>query len=200
MSSLVEGMFSHDIGCQDFTKTTKKVDFYGNDGVCLFKYFVQGKDPQRSFVWSILCINFVCFIFIAISYTIISIFTYKSSKNVSNIRGNNHVLRRNARMNQKISIIIGTDFLCWVPFIIICSLHSLQLLDATPWYALFSMLILPINSVLNPLLYDNLISLTVVRISRKVISLFRNSAVIISWFRQPTIIEERYDNISMKPL
>ena len=58
-------------------------------------------------------------------------------------------------MQRKIAIIIATDFCCWVPFVIVCCLHSLSLLDATPWYALFSIVILPINSVINPLLYDN---------------------------------------------
>ena len=61
-------------------------------------------------------------------------------------------------MNQKIAIIIVTDFLCWIPFIVICVLHSVNLLDATPWYSVFSMVILPINSVINPLLYDDTIT------------------------------------------
>ena len=60
-------------------------------------------------------------------------------------------------MNRKISIIITTDFLCWMPFILICVLHYLELLDATPWYSIFSMVILPINSVINPLLYNDII-------------------------------------------
>ena len=58
-------------------------------------------------------------------------------------------------MQRKISIIIGTDFFCWIPFVTICCLHTLGLVDATPWYALFSIVILPINSVINPLLYDD---------------------------------------------
>ena len=39
----------------------KEVHFYGNDGVCLFKYFVNAEDPQRDYVWSILTINLLCF-------------------------------------------------------------------------------------------------------------------------------------------
>ena len=61
-------------------------------------------------------------------------------------------------MNRKIAIIIATDFCCWVPFITICVLHSLEVFDATPWYGLFSMIILPINSVINPLLYDDAVT------------------------------------------
>ena len=64
-------------------------------------------------------------------------------------------------MQRKISVIIATDFLCWIPFVVVCSLHTLSVVDATPWYALFSIVILPINSVINPLLYDATITDTV---------------------------------------
>ena len=60
-------------------------------------------------------------------------------------------------MNRRITIIITTDFCCWIPFIVICALHFLEALDATPWYSIFSMIVLPINSVINPLLYDDFI-------------------------------------------
>ena len=45
-----------------------------------------------------------------------------------------------------------------MPFIVVCALHSLEVLDATPWYSLFSMMILPINSVINPFLYDEVVT------------------------------------------
>ena len=61
-------------------------------------------------------------------------------------------------MNRRIGIIIATDFCCWIPFIVICALHFLAVLDATPWYSLFSMIILPINSVINPFLYDDVLT------------------------------------------
>jgi len=73
-------------------------------------------------------------------------------------RVDKQVRQRNRRMNRKIAIIITTDFLCWVPFIIICMLHYTEIVDATPWYSIISMVILPINSVINPLLYNDLIA------------------------------------------
>ena len=155
---MVEGMFSHDLGYDDYTRELKKVDFYGNDGVCLFKYFVQNDDPQRLFVWIILAINFISFLFISVSYLIIGKISHISSKRVAHAGTNQEVFRRNRKMNEKIAIIIATDFLCWVPFIVVCVLHSLEVLDATPWYSLFSMIILPINSVINPLLYDDVLT------------------------------------------
>ena len=74
------------------------------------------------------------------------------------MQNNRQINDRNRKMQRKISIIVATDFLCWVPFVVICCLHSLSILDATPWYSLFSIVILPINSVINPLLYDSTLS------------------------------------------
>ena len=159
---MVQAMFSHDLSYsvkyEDLTKEVAKVDFYGNDGVCLFKYFVQDDDPQKLFVWSILSLNFICFLFISISYLLIGILSSRSSKSLASSQNNQQIAQRNRRMNQRIAIIITTDFLCWVPFIVICILHSLDTIDATAWYSIFSMVILPINSVINPLLYDDVVT------------------------------------------
>ena len=156
IDSLVADMFSHDVGQIDFTKTRVKVGFYGNDGVCLFKYFIRAADPQKAFVWSILIVNFFCFLAISVCYIIIALLSMKSSRNVSSTN-NDQARKITNRMNQKISIIITTDFLCWIPFILVCVFHYLEVLDATPWYSVISMVILPINSVINPLLYNDII-------------------------------------------
>ena len=154
---MVKKMFSRDLDYKDLTERVDKVKFYGNDGVCLFKYFVQNDDPQRLFVWSILTINFVCFVFISLSYLLIGILSRKSSEGLASSQ-NKQIEKRNRRMNRRIAVIIATDFLCWIPFIIICILHSLEVLNATSWYSIFSMVILPINSVINPLLYDDAVT------------------------------------------
>ena len=151
---MVQKMFSREQDNEDFTKKIDKVDFYGNDGVCLFKYFVKTEDPQRMFVWSILGLNFICFMIIAFSYLLIGILSQRSSESLAMSQNNQQVAQRNRRMNKRIAIIITTDFLCWIPFITTCILHSLEVVDATPWYSIFSMIILPINSVINPFLYD----------------------------------------------
>ena len=154
---MIKDMFSNDLNYKDLTEKVDKVDFYGNDGVCMFKYFVQNDDPQKLFVWGILSINFICFIFISFSYFVIGLLSRKSSASLASSE-NRQIERRNKRMNQKIAVIIATDFLCWIPFTIICLLHSLGLVNATLWYGVFSMVILPINSVINPLLYDDTVT------------------------------------------
>ena len=159
--NMVNNMFSHDYEDYADPEKLKRIGFYGNDGVCLFKYFVDPDDPQKLFVWSILAINFVCFLCIAISYISIQALSRRSTKKTPANPGAVHtraVSRRHRKMNRKIAILITSDFLCWVPFIAICVLHSGEMLDATPWYSLFSIVVLPINSVINPLVLDDTIS------------------------------------------
>ena len=55
-------------------------------------------------------------------------------------------------------MIILSDFLCWIPFTMICWLHFFNVVDAEPWYPIFSILVLPINSVVNPVLYNKSMS------------------------------------------
>ena len=47
------------------------IHFYGNDGVCIFKYLVRTNDPQWVFSSSVLLMNCLCFLFISISYILI---------------------------------------------------------------------------------------------------------------------------------
>ena len=175
---MVKEMYSHDLDYEDFTlNAADKVDFYGNDGVCLFKYFVQDDDPQKYFVWSILVLNFICFVFISVSYLLIGILSRRSSENLSSSQKNQQLAKRNKRMNRRIGLIITTDFLCWVPFIVICMLHSLEVIDATPWYSIFSMIILPINSVINPFLYDDVVTKVIKEPSRRLLARVSSSEV-----------------------
>ena len=156
------------------TLSWNTIHFYGNDGVCLFKFFVRSDDARRSrqpvakmnvlefinfqenmFLWIMLAVNFICFVIITVSYVLITIQTWKSS---SESGQNPQSVKQNKKIQLRIFLMIATDFLCWVPFIIICALHNLQLIDATRWYSYFAMIVLPINSVINPLLYDNTIT------------------------------------------
>lgn len=182
--TLVKAMFTDNYS--GFTH--EEVHFYGNDGVCLFKYFVNANDPQRDYVWSILAINFTCFVIISASYLIIGLTSFWTSRKLLTTGNSNQTIKdRNQKMNKKIAIIIFTDFCCWVPFIIICALHTLGVMDASPWYAMFSIVLLPINSVINPLLYNNAISVHFNRASnviRKVLSNYSSRISRTSFIRE----------------
>ena len=147
---MVREMFSVDYG----GVVGRNVEFYGNDGVCIFKYLVTHQDPQKIFTISILILNFISFLFISFSYIIIHRMTTSLSRQ-SKSKMPAAQRRRQRKFETKICVIIVTDFLCWIPFITVCCLHYWEVIDASPWYPVFSILILPINSVINPLLYDD---------------------------------------------
>ena len=122
----------------------------------MFKYLVTQNDPQKWFTVAVLVMNFACFIIISFSYVIINAKTLKSSRMLTGSKSST-LANRNRKLQLKVSAIIFTDFLCWVPFTIICFLHFGEFIYATLWYPIFSSIILPINSVINPLLYDTLL-------------------------------------------
>ena len=140
--NLVMEMFTKDHGgiCGSDQK------FYGNSGVCLFKYFVGKSDPQRLFSLTILSLNFFLCLLITFSY----LGVYFSSRYSMRSAGDN----KSSNLERKISLIIVSDFIAWVPFIVLCYLHFFGIFDGRPLYGVFSIVILPVNSVINPLIYD----------------------------------------------
>ncbi|KAL5261946.1 hypothetical protein ACHWQZ_G007599 [Mnemiopsis leidyi] len=156
IDSLVRSMFSRDY--ENLDGKIKRVDFYGNDGVCLFKYFVTRKDSQWTFVISILVMNIVCFAVISTAYIYINAVTFKSSRALTREAGPtaDMVNKRNRKLQRKVATIIMTDFLCLAPFILTSLLHFFEVIDATAYYGYFSIVALPINSVINPFLYSEM--------------------------------------------
>lgn len=179
--TLTSDMFSKDYGGINSTS----VGFYGNTGVCMFKFFVDPTDPQKYYVWFIIALNFLCFLTIAICYLVINTISLNTSRDIA--KTNKTVKKRNQRLQRKVSIIIGTDFCCWVPFIVVCILHSAQVINATSWYVIFSIAVLPLNSVINPLLYNDTIISTVVSWCNWIMAVPMSMIVtkwraIINWF------------------
>ena len=158
INALIASMFSKDYG--GIRKET--LSFYGNDPVCVFKYFVRMGDPQKYFSLVILGLNCLCFVTITVSYFAIALASRNSIRTLKskaeNKTQNSVAEDTNARLQRVVHMIILSDFLCWIPFTITCWLHFFNVVDAEPWYPTFSILVLPINSVVNPVLYDKTIT------------------------------------------
>ena len=167
INDLVDGMFSSDYGGDVLGR--KKIDFYGNEGVCLFKFFVKADDPQRIYAWGILSLNMVCFLVITVCYIFINNRTRTTSKVLTQDKTStgHEVRKRNRKLQRKISLIIATDFLCWLPVTIASCLHSGAVIDATPYYSLVSIVFLPINSVINPVLYNDFSTTLLEKVKKK---------------------------------
>ena len=177
----IDEMFSADYGRLERTP----VHFYGNDGVCLFKYFIRSDDARRSrntlegvsditdhkgnlIVWIMLGLNFTCVIGISICYSLIMIFVRKSSTEIGSAQSRQKE-REMRIMQNRIGFMIVTDFLSWVPFIFASALHNIKIIDATEWYIIFAVLLLPMNSFINPLIYDNQLREGILFIVQKII-------------------------------
>ena len=125
----------------------------------------------------VLMVNFLCFIIISISYIIIHTKTVNSSRSLDGPK-NKELARRNRKLQIKVSAIILTDFFCWIPFTAICFVHYAGAVDATTWYPIFSSIILPINSVINPLLYDTYLGSFIFHPVRSTIRSISNMTII----------------------
>ena len=155
INSLIDGMFS-----QQYDGIGRRtVHFYGNDGVCLFKYFVSRDDPQKMYVWASLLLNLLCFSIMFTCYTIVIFSSKRSRRNSSVMKKQNEAQNKLSRdkdeTQQYVALIILTDFVCWIPFITVCIMHFFDFIDGTALYPISSIVILPINSVINPILYND---------------------------------------------
>ena len=127
--------------------------YYGQTSVCMPRFYVNRGESAWEYSLVIITVNFFCFLFIAVSYICMFI---KAKKKKLEIR-NNQRERQQSRMQRRISRIIITDFLCWIPICIIAyvKLSGFPVDDIA--YIVSAGLLLPINSAFNPLLYSSLL-------------------------------------------
>ena len=131
--------------------TGRSIDFYGSNGFCLFSYFVRKETTYKWFSIIILGLNFLCVLIIVVSYIVITVVSLKTSRSVSNSQAE----KNNKKLQRKITIIIMTDILTWLPFIVICIVNYTELVDTSSWYSLFCVFFLRINCIINPIgIYD----------------------------------------------
>ena len=93
--------------------------------------------------------NFTCFAALAVFYTRI----FQVASNSANIIKSTKKSQE-MRMAFKMSVVVMTDFLCWVPLAFVCLFVQCGVFTVGPgFYSWTVALILPINSCLNPFLY-----------------------------------------------
>ncbi|KAF5295007.1 hypothetical protein FQA39_LY13317, partial [Lamprigera yunnana] len=125
-------------------------EFYGSNGVCLSLHIHDPYDKgwEYSAVMFII-VNTAALIFICYAYC----------RMIKEIRASSVACRSTRqsqdrdKVAQRFGIIILTDCLCWVPvvFVKLAALSGFPISEAL--YAWLAILVLPINSALNPILY-----------------------------------------------
>ena len=134
--------------------------YYGQTSVCMPRLYVAYGEKSWEYTIFIVTVNFLSFVFIAVGYIWIIKHTFESSASVRREQ-NSLANAQTTRMQRRIARIIATDFCCWIP---ICAMAYVRLgVDFSDIvYQLSAVLLLPINSALNPFLFtalpDKLIS------------------------------------------
>ncbi|XP_071478267.1 G-protein coupled receptor GRL101-like [Diadema antillarum] len=156
-------------------------NFYGLSDVCIGLPLSTESTAERIYVWShatgsgsfvtsgmgsvqpawiysialFLGVNLILFLFILVCYVIIFIKVKRSAKAIEGARHTHESSRdQEAKMAAKMAVIVGTDFCCWMPVIIMGILSQTGLVELpVALYAWCAVFILPINASLNPYLY-----------------------------------------------
>ncbi|EDW78563.2 uncharacterized protein Dwil_GK16506 [Drosophila willistoni] len=123
--------------------------FYGNNGVCLSLHI---HDPYaKGWEYSALlfiCINTISLIFILFSY----IRMLQAIRDSGGGMRSTHSGRENV-VATRFAIIVTTDCACWLPIIVVKLAALLGCEISQDLYAWLAVLVLPVNSALNPILY-----------------------------------------------
>ena len=145
IEAFVAGSFPHDA-------SVKLFGYYGETSVCMPRFYVAYGKSSWEFTLAIITLNFVSFVFIAVSYFIIYKHSTASSANLGSHRPNNQA----AKMQKRIARIIATDFCCWIPICVMAYVRlGVEFSDIA--YQISAVLLLPINSAMNPILFSPLL-------------------------------------------
>ena len=132
--------------------SVKLFGYYGETSVCMPRFYVAYGKSSWEFTLAMMMLNFVSFVFIAISYFGI----YKHSTLSSADLGTNRPNNQAATMQKRIARIIATDFCCWIPICIMAFMRlGVEFSDIA--YQISAALLLPINSVMNPILFSSVL-------------------------------------------
>ena len=146
--------------------------YFGQTSICMPRFYVAYKESSWEYTIFIISVNFLSFVFIAVGYIWIVKHCSKSSANVGRAR-TNQVDAQAAKMQRRIARIIATDFCCWIPICIMaCVRLGFKYSDIV--YQISAVLLLPINSALNPFLFTSL------------------PDHLISWFRRVNELAQKY--------
>ena len=139
INSLVHEMFTQKY--RNISRTS--VHFYGSDKLCLFKYIVTPSSfVSNALTWVFLICDAVSLLIMII--TVVYLYIKRRER------------RENTRLESVERIfpaLVIADFTCLAPFITVCILHNLGVIDVSSWYHDIALTLLPLSSILNSLIY-----------------------------------------------
>ncbi|XP_041457466.1 G-protein coupled receptor GRL101-like [Lytechinus variegatus] len=116
-------------------------------------YEAISSDIRPSWIYSVIIfigVNAILFLFILICYISMFVEVKRSTRSV----GNSEMRWREIKVARKMAFIVGTNFACWMPIVIMGILTQTGLVVLpSSLYAWVVIFILPINSSINPIIY-----------------------------------------------
>ncbi|XP_046351101.2 G-protein coupled receptor GRL101-like [Haliotis rufescens] len=124
-------------------------NFYGRSGVCLALHVTQKRPTGWEYSVAVfLVLNFVSFVAIFLSYLWMFIVAKRTRKAVRTTES-----KSDAAMARRMTLIVMTDFFCWVPIILLGFASLGGAMVPSQVYAWIAVFVLPLNSAINPVLY-----------------------------------------------
>ena len=108
--------------------------------------------PEAEFSLSIIMHNLACLIFLCVSYFVI----HRKVRPRKNGVQNKTEARSDEKMMARIFAIIVTDLLCWFPIIVMVFVSYSGYRLSNIAHIISSTVFLPINSLINPIIYSRL--------------------------------------------
>ena len=141
---------------------------------CTIDFLVANRHEYKIYVLSLLLFNLISFLFIFITCFIIlkqlevstNAFSCIFGKNQQRVNiGERHKSFENQKIISKLMLIVLTDFVCWVPICTIGLYYFIQSLTTSEcnfclfknlrrWVFTVSLVLIPINSIINPFIYS----------------------------------------------
>ena len=147
----------------NFREQLKLLSFYSETNVCIPRIFFTKRNIAWEYRLTVVSINFVSFIFVALCYVIMYILSNR--KRAKLIISNKKLSKQEATMRKRIARIIATDFCCWIPICIMTYLRTTNISIPRLFFSISPAILLPINSALNPFLYSSLPDILIEKIS-----------------------------------
>ncbi|XP_033725235.1 G-protein coupled receptor GRL101-like [Pecten maximus] len=125
-------------------------EFYSSSGVCIALPLSDYTTPGSEYSVAIYVgLNFVIFIMIAVCQFVI----YRKSRTNLTLRKTTSKQNKDITVAKGLAAVVATDFFCWFPICVLGIWTSLGGRLSGDTYAWVMVLVLPINSALNPFLY-----------------------------------------------
>jgi len=146
----------------EYAKIKAEFGFYSQTSVCMPRFYASVSESAWEYSTFLMTLNFMLFIYMVVVHVVV----YKKVTGTKFSASNKD---RNEDMQKRISRLLLTDFLCWIPVCIMAYLRVAGVPLPPDAYIASAGFFLPINSAMNPLLYSPLIGQCMSRARKRLI-------------------------------